>query len=95
MVASEPVHEAGYALKFRQSVARDLRTLPKKDMDQLPGIMLALASNPRPDACERLSGQKRYRLRHGECRVVYEVNDATQVVVVVKVSQRRENFSLF
>jgi mRNA interferase RelE/StbE len=57
--------------------------------------MLALADNPRPAASERLSGQKRYRLRHGECRVVYEVNDTDRSVVVVKVSQRRENFSLF
>ena len=87
--------EARYELRFRQSVARDLRTLTKKDMDQLPDLMLSLASNPRPAACERLSGQKRYRLRHGECRVVYEVNDAAGLVVVVKVSQRRENFSLF
>jgi mRNA interferase RelE/StbE len=86
---------AAYELRFRQSVARDLRTLPKKDMDQLPGTMLALAGNPRPDNCERLSGHKRYRLRHGECRVVYEVDDVGQVVVIVKVSQRRENFSLF
>lgn len=91
MAASEPRYE----LKFRQSVARDLRTVPKKYLDQLPGVMLALADNPRPPACERLSGQKRYRLRHGECRVVYEVNDTAGVVVVVKVSQRRENFSLF
>jgi mRNA interferase RelE/StbE len=103
MAASDPGHaskpapkyELKYELKFRQSVARDLRTVPKKDLDQLPGLMLALADNPRPDSCERLSGQKRYRLRHGECRVVYEVNDASGVVVVVKVSQRRENFSLF
>jgi mRNA interferase RelE/StbE len=86
---------AAYDLRFRQSVARDLRTVLKRDMEQLPGKMLALADNPRPETCERLSGQKRYRLRHGECRVVYEVNDADQVVVVVKVSQRRENFSLF
>ncbi len=86
---------AAYELRFRQSVARDLRTVPKKDLDLLPGKMLALAEDPRPAACERLSGQARYRLRHGECRVVYEVDDAAQVVVVVKVSQRRENFSLF
>ena len=86
---------AAYDLRFRQSVARDLRTVLKRDMEQLPAKMLALAENPRPETCERLSGQKRYRLRHGECRVVYEVNDTDQVVVVVKVSQRRENFSLF
>jgi mRNA interferase RelE/StbE len=86
---------AAYELKFRQSVARDLRTVFKRDFEQLPERMLALADNPRPGDCERLSGQERYRLRHGECRVVYEIDDAAKVVVVVKVSQRRENFSLF
>ncbi len=86
---------AAYELRFRQSVARDLRSVFKRDMEQLPARILALADDPRPLECERLSGQERYRLRHGECRVVYEVNDAARQVIVVKVSQRRENFSLF
>lgn len=86
---------AAYELRFRQSVARDLRSVFKRDMEQLPTRMLALAENPRPAGCERLSGQQRYRLRHGECRIVYEVRDDERVVVIVKVSQRRENFSLF
>jgi mRNA interferase RelE/StbE len=86
---------AAYELKFRRSVARDLLTLPKRAQDQLPARMLSLADNPRPDDCEKLSGQSRYRLRHGECRIVYEIRDAEQSVVVVKVGQRRENFSLF
>jgi mRNA interferase RelE/StbE len=86
---------AAYELKFRLSVARDLRTVLRRDMEQLPARLLSLAENPRPDDCERLSGQARYRLRHGECRVVYEVDDEAGVVLVVKVAQRRENFSLF
>lgn len=86
---------AAYELRFRQSVARDLRSVLKRDMEQLPARMLALAEDPRPADCERLSGQQRYRLRHGECRIVYEVSDTDGRVTVVKVSQRRENFSLF
>lgn len=95
MAASESPQETPYALSFRQSVARDLRSVPRKDMAQLPATLQALADNPRPPASERLSGQDRYRLRHGECRVVYEVNDAARQVLIVKVAQRRENFSLF
>ena len=95
MAASESQQGAPYALSFRQSVARDLRSVPRKDMAQLPATLQALAGNPRPPGSERLSGQDRYRLRHGECRVVYEVDDAARQVLIVKVAQRRENFSLF
>jgi hypothetical protein len=45
----------------------------------------ALADDPRPASCEKLSGQERYRIRQGAYRVIYEIGDARPIVLVVKV----------
>jgi len=49
-----------------------------------------LADNPRPPGCEKLSGQERYRIRQGDYRILYEVDESQQVVIVVKIGHRRE-----
>ena len=45
----------------------------------------ALAEDPRPRGCEKLSGQERYRVRRGVYRIIYEIQDEVLLVVVVKV----------
>ena len=52
----------------------------------------ALASNPRPQGSEKLAGDDRYRIRHGNYRVLYEVDDKTVVVAIVRVAHRREAY---
>jgi len=49
-----------------------------------------LAQNPRPSGSEKLSGQDRYRIRQGDYRIVYAVDDETRTVEVVKIGHRRE-----
>jgi mRNA interferase RelE/StbE len=49
-----------------------------------------LADDPRPPGSEKLSGQDRYRLRQGDYRVVYGVDDELRIVEVVKIGHRRE-----
>ncbi|MHB0887045.1 MAG: type II toxin-antitoxin system RelE family toxin [Bacillota bacterium] len=50
----------------------------------------ALSDNPRPPGGEKLSGQERYRIRQGDYRILYEVDDARQAVTIVKIGHRRE-----
>jgi mRNA interferase RelE/StbE len=50
----------------------------------------SLADNPRPVGCEKLSGQEKYRIRQGNCRIIYSIRDAELIVWVVKVGHRRE-----
>jgi mRNA interferase RelE/StbE len=50
----------------------------------------ALAAEPRPAGCEKLSGQERYRIRQGIYRIIYEIEDQSLIVLVVKVGHRRE-----
>ncbi|MGA0557011.1 type II toxin-antitoxin system RelE family toxin [Larkinella sp. VNQ87] len=50
----------------------------------------ALADNPRPFGCKKLKGRKGYRIRVGDYRVVYEINDGILVVLIIDVGHRRE-----
>ena len=49
-----------------------------------------LASEPRPAGTDKLSGQEKYRLRQGNYRVLYSVDDARLAVTIVKIGHRRD-----
>ncbi len=81
---------ASYELVFRKSVAKDLRRLPNKDVAQILERINALAMEPRAVGCEKLSGQERYRVRCGDYRVVYQIEDRRLTVLIVKVGHRSD-----
>ncbi len=81
---------ASYKLVFKKSVAKDLRTIPNPDLKRILARMRTLAEDPRPPGTEKLSGEDKYRLRQGNYRILYTVNDADICVVMVKVGHRRE-----
>ena len=77
-----------YKIIFRKSVAKDLRPIPNSDLRKILAAIDSLSNEPRPSGTEKLSGQNRYRLRRGNYRILYEVQDEEPVVVVVKVGHR-------
>ena len=81
---------AGYSIFFRKSVERDLARIPKRDVSRIMDRILALAEDPRPHGCEKLSSQERYRVRQGRYRIVYSIQDEGLTVWVVKVGHRRD-----
>jgi mRNA interferase RelE/StbE len=83
---------AAYSVLIKKSAAKELEGVPKKDREKLVLKIQALANNPRPPGSEKLAGDDKYRIRHGVYRVLYEVDDATIVVVVVRVAHRREAY---
>jgi len=74
-----------YKLVFKKSVAKDLRLLPKKNVALILRCIRLLAEDPRPQGCEKLSGRDRYRIRQGDYRIIYEIQDKVLLIVVVKV----------
>jgi len=81
---------AGYSILLRDSVRKDLESIPGKDLQRLIQRIENLAGEPRPAGCEKLSGQERYRVRQGNYRIIYSVQDLELTVWVVKVAHRRE-----
>jgi mRNA interferase RelE/StbE len=83
---------AGYRLLIKPSAAKEIEALgQKKDRQRIVSRIGALASEPRPVGCEKLAGaEERYRVRQGQFRIVYAIDDASRTVEVVKVGHRRE-----
>lgn len=81
---------ARFELRFKASVARDLRGIPRQDVRRILRRAEALRDDPRPAGCEKLSGAELYRVRQGLYRIVYSIDDARVVVEVVKVGHRRD-----
>ena len=81
---------ARYRVLFRQSVRKDLRAIPKKDVRKILSRIRGLEENPRPPGTEKLTGQERYRLRQGHYRILYSVQDDELTVWIVKVGHRRD-----
>lgn len=79
---------ASYELVFKKSVAKDLRSIPKRDVARILKRIEALRDDPRGDDCVKLSAQERYRVRQGVYRIVYEIREKELVVLVVKVGHR-------
>jgi mRNA interferase RelE/StbE len=81
---------AAYKVFFKKSVEKDLRGIPKADLAKILDCIKLLGENPRPPECEKLTGQERYRVRRGHCRIVYSIQDEEVTVWVVKVGHRKE-----
>jgi len=79
-----------YELRFKPSVARDLRGIPAADVQRILARIETLRDDPRPTGSEKLAAQERYRLRQGDYRILYTVADAEVVVEIVKIGHRRD-----
>ena len=81
---------ASYRLLIKPSAVKELEGLPRKDCRRVTAKIQYLAANPRPDGSEKLSGQEKYRLRQGEYRVLYFIDDLGATVVFVRIGHRRD-----
>ena len=81
----------GYSIAFAAAAKRQFDKLPKPAQRQLGGVIAQLAEDPRPSGVAKLSGKEGlYRVRGGDYRAVYRIEDDQLLVLVVKVGHRRE-----
>lgn len=83
---------ASYKVVIKKSAAKELQDVPgKKDRQRLVERISALAENPRPAGAEKLSGARdKYRIRQGNYRVLYEIEDEVFIVHIVKIGDRKD-----
>ncbi|HFE67589.1 MAG TPA: type II toxin-antitoxin system RelE/ParE family toxin [Chloroflexi bacterium] len=81
---------ASYKVVFKQSVAKDLRPIPNKDVQRILKRINQLAHDPRPPESKKLTGAEKYRLRQGNYRILYTIEDDIVTVTIVKIGHRRD-----
>jgi mRNA interferase RelE/StbE len=80
-----------YEVEFEAQVAKQLRDMQRADLQRVMDRVKALADDPRPQGSEKLAGMANaWRIRSGNYRVVYTIDDPAQVVTVTRVGHRRE-----
>jgi mRNA interferase RelE/StbE len=81
---------AEYKIYFKKSVWKDFQSIPKKDLKKIMKVIESLSKDPRPSGCRKLSGKERYRLRHGQYRIIYSIQDDEISIWIVKVGHRKD-----
>ncbi len=82
---------ARYRVDLAPAVQRQLRRLPPGEAAKLRGPILALGIDPRPAGATKLVDSDIWRLRVGDLRVIYEIDDEERLVVVLRVARRSES----
>lgn len=80
-----------YLVTFAASARKELRDLPSEVIARLLPKIRELSGNPRPVGCKKLHGYKdRWRIRVGNYRVVYAIDDGRKVVDLTRIAHRKE-----
>ncbi len=67
-----------------------MASLNRRDREKIKKAILALRDNPRPPNCRKLTGREGWRIRIGDYRVIYEIDDTKLTVTMMQAGHRRE-----
>jgi mRNA interferase RelE/StbE len=82
-----------YEIILERRVERDLRQLAADTFRRVIAAIEALADDPRPPNCRKLTGSDNdWQVRVGDYRVLYEIDDENQMVRVMRIRHRREAY---
>lgn len=81
---------AVYKLFIEKAVYKQLKNIQEKDYQKIMASIATLANNPRPPGCKKLKGRPGYRIREGNYRIIYEINDKILIVTVIEAGDRKE-----
>lgn len=79
-----------YRLAILRRAQKELAQLPSSSFQRVVDAVRELARNPRPPGCLKLSGREGWRIRIGDYRVVYEIDDEEPSVTVLHIGHRRD-----
>lgn len=79
-----------YTISIKRSAQKSLGKISQNHRGLIVDKVRTLSENPRPQGSKKLSGRDAWRIRIGDYRVIYEINDNQLVVLVVTVGHRRE-----
>lgn len=80
--------ESTYRIEAQPTLVRQLKGIPQHEQIRILDRIEALAADPRPAGCEKLTGVEGWRIRIGDYRVTYWIDDTDHVVVITRIGQR-------
>ncbi len=84
-----------YRIEVTPRAQKDLKALPVRERRRVAGQIDALKTDPRPQDCRKLMGREGfYRIRVGDYRVVYLVEDELLVILIVRVGDRKDIYEI-
>ncbi len=79
-----------YKIELRRKAQRALDRLPKDDFNAVLGNVKDLANTPRPKGVEKIKSAGLWRIRQGDYRIIYSIDDGQKTVTILRIGHRRE-----
>jgi mRNA interferase RelE/StbE len=79
-----------YRVSILRRAQKELTTLPANTFERVRDALRTLAEEPRPVGCKKLKGREGWRIRIGDYRVLYEIDDAQKTILIVHIGHRRD-----
>lgn len=80
-----------FQVRFADNVEKDFRKIPKKDVRKIEARIEALATDPNPPGSVKLVGRRDlHRIRVGNYRVIYQIQDEVLIILIVEVGHRKD-----
>jgi mRNA interferase RelE/StbE len=79
-----------YKLRLKPSAEKDLERLRGETWQRVRDALSELRNSPRPAGCAKLTDSPSWRIRIGDWRAVYDVDDAAQVVTILRIKHRKD-----
>ena len=81
-----------HSVSILRRAQKELSNLPAGAFERVRDALRSLANEPRPTGCKKLKGREGWRIRVGDYRVIYKIDDAQQTIVVVHIGHRRDGY---
>lgn len=81
---------AKYEISVKKSAVKELEDIPNKELQKIVNKIKTLSSDPRPACSQKLSHREQYRIRQGDYRIIYSIQDDDLTVHIIKVGHRKE-----
>jgi mRNA interferase RelE/StbE len=82
-----------FRIEFARSALKDLRAIDRQWIPRIVSAIESLADNASPMGCKKLVGSEHtYRIRIGDYRIIYDIQNANLVVFVIRVRHRRDAY---
>jgi mRNA interferase RelE/StbE len=79
-----------YTVTILRRAQRELASISAAEIPHIRDAIRALNNDPRPSGCQKLSGREGWRIRVGDYRVIYEIDDSEHSVTVLHIGHRRD-----